>query len=75
MPKLFFTRVLRRFLNRLALTEANRVAIACILGVYIQSFGESLMFSGVFPSIGLMLIYTSLVTYNSCEVRTKEEER
>ena len=51
-------------LNNEALEPANRVAIACILGVCVQSCGEALMFSGVFPSIGFMYVFMMLSAYS-----------
>ncbi len=47
-------------LNKSANTPLSRISIVCILGVYIQSSTESLMFTGTFPSITFMYIYLML---------------
>lgn len=56
-------------LNNDAHYPQNRAAIACILSVCIQSCGEALMFSGIFPSIGFMYIFM-LLARQSKVVRT-----
>ena len=59
-------------LNNGALYPQNRVAIACILSVCIQSCGEALMFSGIFPSIGFMYIFMTLAGQSKVN-RTQNE--
>ena len=59
-------------LNNGALYPQNRVAIACILSVCIQSCGEALMFSGIFPSIGFMYIFMTLAGQSKVD-RTQNE--
>lgn len=49
-------------INNSSKNSINRVAIACVFSVCIQSCGEALMFSGVFPGIGFMYIFMLLAS-------------
>lgn len=52
-------------INNEADNPTRRIAVACILSVCVQSCGEALMFSGIFPSVGFVYIYMLLASNKS----------
>lgn len=47
-------------MNKNALTPISRLAIVCLLCMFIQSCAEATFFTGVYPSISFMFLYTVL---------------